>query len=223
MNALEWIHLTKQFGSNTAVNDLSLTLNPGDFLGLVGRNGAGKTTAINIATGLLKPTSGQALVMGLDVQKSSLQVKQQIGVMPQDDSLLGCLTGEQYIQFVGRMYGLEEKQILLRRDELFQMLELEPEPGTLVRDYSYGMKKKVGLCAAIIHGPKIVFMDEPFEGIDPVTSRTIKDILLPDSKENELHYKIIGYKREDEILSKFRLSLGQRDNNYGDLSGLKGR
>jgi len=177
MNALELQNLTKCYGDNTAVDNLTIKLKKGEFLGLLGRNGAGKTTAINLATGLLKPTSGQALVMGLDVRKKPLQVKRQIGVMPQEESLLECLTGRQYIQFVGRMYGLEEKQIEIRRDELFQILELEPEPGTLVRDYSYGMKKKVGLCAALIHGPQIAFLDEPFEGIDPVTSRTIKDIL----------------------------------------------
>jgi ABC-2 type transport system ATP-binding protein len=178
MNALELNNLTKKFGNNRAVDNLTIKLNKGEFLGLVGRNGAGKTTAINLATGLLKPTYGQALVMGLDVQKNPVQVKRQIGVMPQEESFLGSLTGRQYIQFVGRVYGLKETDIKKRRDELFQLLELDPDPGTLIRDYSYGMKKKVGLCAALVHGPQMVFLDEPFESIDPVTSRTIKDILI---------------------------------------------
>lgn len=177
MHALELTNITRRFGNTTAVDNLTLTLKHGDFLGLLGRNGAGKTTLISIATGLIKPTSGHALVLGLDVQKNALGVKRQIGVMAQDDSLLECLTGRQYIQFVGRMYGLDEDMIDARRQELWEMLDLDPDPGSLVRDYSYGMKKKIGLCAALIHGPKILFLDEPFEGIDPVISRTIKDIL----------------------------------------------
>lgn len=177
MHALELTTITRRFGNITAVDNLTLNLKQGDFLGLLGRNGAGKTTLISIATGLIKPTSGQALVLGLDVQKNALEVKRQIGVMAQDDSLLECLTGRQYIQFVGRMYGLDEDMIDARRQELWEMLDLDPDPGSLVRDYSYGMKKKIGLCAALIHGPKILFLDEPFEGIDPVISRTIKDIL----------------------------------------------
>ena len=178
MVALELNNISKQFGNKWAVNNLSIKLKKGEFLGLVGRNGAGKTTTINMATGLIIPTYGQALILGLNVQKNPLQVKRQIGIMPQEESFLGSLTGHQYIQFVGRMYGLKETEIKKRRDELFQLLELDPDPATLVRDYSYGMKKKVGLCAALVHGPQMVFLDEPFEGIDPVTSRTIKDILI---------------------------------------------
>ncbi len=175
--ALELSSLTKRFGEKTAVDGLDLVLEPGAFLGLLGRNGAGKSTTLKMVTGLLKPTSGSIRVLGLDVEANPLEVKRQIGVMPEDMALLEFLTGPQYLQFVGRMYGLEEAVIASRQAELFEKLDLAPAPKTLVTDYSFGMKKKLALCAALIHGPRMVFLDEPFEGIDPVTSRTIKEIL----------------------------------------------
>lgn len=177
MPALELASLTKRFGDKTAVEDLSLALEPGAFLGLLGRNGAGKSTTLKMVTGLLKPTSGRIRVLGLDLEAEPLAVKRQIGAMPEDMALLDMLTGPQYLRFVGRMYGLPDALIDARQAELFDTLDLAPGPKTLIADYSFGMKKKVALCAALIHGPQVVFLDEPFEGIDPVTSRTIKDIL----------------------------------------------
>jgi len=177
MPALELDSLTKRFGDKTAVEGLHLSLEPGAFLGLLGRNGAGKSTTLKMVTGLLKPTSGRIRVLGLDLEAEPLAVKRQIGAMPEDMALLDMLTGPQYLRFVGRMYGMPDALIDGRQAELFDTLDLAPGPKTLIADYSFGMKKKVALCAALIHGPKIVFLDEPFEGIDPVTSRTIKDIL----------------------------------------------
>jgi ABC-2 type transport system ATP-binding protein len=177
MPALELASLTKCFGDKTAVDDLSLSLEPGAFLGLLGRNGAGKSTTLKMVTGLLKPTSGRIRVLGLDLEAEPLAVKRQIGAMPEDMALLDMLTGPQYLRFVGRMYGMPDALIDGRQAELFDTLDLAPGPKTLIADYSFGMKKKVALCAALIHGPQVVFLDEPFEGIDPVTSRTIKDIL----------------------------------------------
>ena len=175
--ALELVDLTKRFGDKTAVEGLSLSLEPGTFLGLLGRNGAGKSTTLKMVTGLLKPTSGRIRVLGMDLEADPLAVKRQIGAMPEDMALLDMLTGPQYLRFVGRMYGLEDALIDRRRAELFDTLDLAPGPNTLIADYSFGMKKKAALCAALLHGPRILFLDEPFEGIDPVTSRTIKDIL----------------------------------------------
>lgn len=177
MPALELDSLTKRFGDKTAVEGLSLSLEPGAFLGLLGRNGAGKSTTLKMVTGLLKPTSGRIRVLGMDLEAEPLAVKRQIGAMPEDMALLDMLTGPQYLRFVGRMYGMPDALIDGRQAELFDTLDLAPGPKTLIADYSFGMKKKVALCAALIHGPQVVFLDEPFEGIDPVTSRTIKDIL----------------------------------------------
>jgi ABC-2 type transport system ATP-binding protein len=178
MLALELSHLTKRFGAKTAVDDFSLSLPQGAFLGLLGRNGAGKSTTLKIATGLLQPTSGQVKVLGLDLAADPVAVKRQIGAMPEDMALLDMLTGPQYLRFNGRMYGLEDREIDRRAAELFEKLDLKPGKGTLVAEYSFGMKKKISLSAALLHGPKLLFLDEPFEGIDAVTNRTIKDILL---------------------------------------------
>jgi len=161
----------------TAVDGLTLRVERGACVGLLGRNGAGKTTTIGMATGLLPPSEGRIRVLGLDVEERPLEVKRRIGVMPQDDSLLEFLTATQYLTFVGRIQGLSDGVIARRAGELLETLDLAPGPGALVRDYSYGMKKKLGLAAALIHGPEVLFLDEPFEGIDPLTGRTIRDLL----------------------------------------------
>lgn len=178
MSALELIHVTKRFGDKVAVDDLSLTLEPGSFLGLLGRNGAGKSTTLKMVTGLIAPTSGTITVLGRSLQDDPLAVKRQLGVMPEDMALLEMLRGPQYLRFVGRMYGLDDAAIDSRAAELFDTLDLKPGKKSLISEYSFGMKKKLALCAALIHGPKLLFLDEPFEGIDAVTNRTIKEILL---------------------------------------------
>lgn len=175
--ALDLQDLTKTFGDKVAVDGLNLRLPQGSFLGLLGRNGAGKSTTLKMVTGLLRPTRGAIRILGLDLAKDDLAIKRRIGVMPEEMALLEYLTGPQYLRFVGRMYGLEDAVADARREELFGKLDLAPARGALVADYSYGMKKKLAFCAAILHGPEVVFLDEPFEGIDAVTSRTIKDIL----------------------------------------------
>ena len=176
--ALELKGVTKRFGEKVAVDNLTLSIEPGSFLGLVGRNGAGKSTTLKMATSLVEPTSGSITVLGHDLRTDSLAARRLMGVMPEDMALLELLTGQQYLHFVGRMYGLEDREIDKRGAELFDTLDLKPGTRTLVADYSFGMKKKLALCAALIHGPKLLFLDEPFEGIDAITNRTIKDILL---------------------------------------------
>jgi ABC-2 type transport system ATP-binding protein len=175
--ALELENVCKKFGDKAAVNDLTLRLEEGSFLGLLGRNGAGKSTTLKMIMGLLKPTSGRIRVLGLDLAERGIDIKRHVGVVPEDLALMDYLTGPQYLRFVGRMYGLEDSIIQRRADELFAKLELAPAPRTLITNYSFGMKKKLALCAALLHGPRVIFLDEPFEGIDAVTSRTIKEIL----------------------------------------------
>jgi len=175
---VELSHVTKRFGEKVAVDDISVSLEPGSFLGLLGRNGAGKSTTLKMVTGLLTPTSGTIRVLGMELDRHPLEVKRHLGVMPEDMALLEMLTGPQYLRFVGRMYGLDDVDIDRRALELFRTLDLDPGPKKLISEYSFGMKKKLALSAALIHGPKLLFLDEPFEGIDAVTNRTIKDILL---------------------------------------------
>jgi ABC-2 type transport system ATP-binding protein len=178
MFAVELKSVTKVFGAKVAVDGVSMALEPGSFLGLLGRNGAGKSTTLKMVTGLIPPTSGAIHLLGIDLAKDPLAVKRQIGTMPEDMGLLDQLTGPQFIHFVGRMRSMDDAVIEQRRAELFEKLDLRPERGTLIADYSFGMKKKVALMAALVHAPRVLFLDEPFEGIDPVTSRTIKEMLL---------------------------------------------
>ena len=175
--ALELTGVTKRFGDKVAVNDLTLTIGEGEFVGLLGRNGAGKSTTIKMATGLLEPTSGTITVLGLDIATRALEARRLMGVMPEDMALLELLTGPQYLRFVGRMYGLDDDVIDRRAKELFDTLDLNPGPRLLVTDYSFGMKKKLALCSALIHGPKLVFLDEPFEGIDVIAAGVIRELL----------------------------------------------
>ena len=175
--ALELVNLTKRFGEKVAVDELTLRLEPGTFLGLLGRNGAGKSTTLKMIMGLLTPSSGTIRVLDMELVTDALAIKQQIGVVPEEMALMDYLTGPQYLRFIGRMYGLDDPVIDSRRDELFAKLELAPVERTLIANYSYGMKKKLALCAALVHGPRVLFLDEPFEGIDAISSRTIKEIL----------------------------------------------
>src|SRR5688572_29260613 len=155
---LEIESVTKRFGDKVAVSDLSLRVPKGTFLGLLGRNGAGKSTLIKMVTGLMTPTSGTIRVLGREDVHADLDVKRRIGVMPEGTALLERLTGPQYLQFVGRLYGLEDDVIEKRRAELFEVLELEPAPRTVIGDYSYGMKKKTALCAALLHAPELLLL-----------------------------------------------------------------
>lgn len=169
--------LTRRFGDFTAVDGVNLSVAPGQFYGFLGPNGAGKSTTIKMLTGLMAPTSGRMQILGLDLSTNLTEVKRQIGVVPEGMALFGRLTGAEYLNFVGRMYGLGRTVTAQRAAELLDFMELSSKPKTLVTDYSHGMQKKLALAAAVIHGPKILFLDEPFEGVDAVASGTLKTML----------------------------------------------
>jgi ABC-2 type transport system ATP-binding protein len=169
--------LTRRFGDFVAVQDVNLSVAPGQFFGFLGPNGAGKSTTIKMLTGLLSASSGSIQVLGLDLAKNSVDVKRQIGVVPEGMALFGRLTGAEYLNFVGRMYGLDRETAGKRTAELLDFMQLAEQPKTLVTDYSHGMQKKLALAAAVIHGPRILFLDEPFEGVDAIASGTLKAML----------------------------------------------
>src|SRR5947207_7936419 len=169
--------LTRRFGSLTAVDGIDLTVAAGQFFGFLGPNGAGKSTTIKMLTGLLAPTSGRMQILGLDVATHLVEVKRQIGVVPEGMALFGRLTGAEFLNFAGRMYGLDRDTAAQRTAELLDFMELSAQPKTLVTDYSHGMQKKLAMAAAVIHGPKVLFLDEPFEGVDAVASGTLKAML----------------------------------------------
>ena len=176
-NAVETVQLVKQFGTFVAVDHLNLQVSRGSFFGFLGPNGAGKSTTIKMLTGLLAPTSGTLHVLGLDISTQSMEVKRLIGVVPEDLNLFERLTGAEMLAFTGRMYGLGKEEIAQRSKELLDLMELQDEPRKLIVEYSHGMKKKLSLACALIHRPEILFLDEPFEGVDAIASRTLKDLL----------------------------------------------
>jgi ABC-2 type transport system ATP-binding protein len=177
--AIETHQLTRHFGDFCAVDGIDLRVERGTFYGFLGPNGAGKSTTIKMLTGLLAPTRGKVLVLGknmLDADES-LEAKARVGVIPEDLALFDNLTAREYLTFVGRMHRLPRDTIRSRAGELLSLLDLEDDPKKFTLEYSHGMKKKLALAAALLPNPDLLFLDEPFEGIDVVTSRVIRDLL----------------------------------------------
>jgi ABC-2 type transport system ATP-binding protein len=175
--AISTENLTRRFGDLLAVEDVNLEVAAGQFFGFLGPNGAGKSTTIKMLTGLLAPTAGSIKILGLDLVTNLVEVKRQIGVVPEGMALFGRLTGSEYLNFVGRMYGLDRETAAKRTAELLEFMQLVDQPKTLVTDYSHGMQKKLAMAAAVIHGPKVLFLDEPFEGVDAIAAGTLKAML----------------------------------------------
>jgi ABC-2 type transport system ATP-binding protein len=169
--------LVRTFEQKVAVNNLNLSVRAGEFFGFLGPNGAGKSTTIKMLTGLLRPTSGEVWVSGIDVWRDPLQARAMMGVLPEYLNLYERLSGREFVTFSGHMYGVPAIDVQRRTEELLNILDLADDADKLIVDYSVGMRKKVALAAAIIHRPRVLFLDEPFEGIDPVSSRVIRDIL----------------------------------------------
>jgi len=175
--AIQTYGLTRRFGALTAVEDVTLSVAPGQFFGFLGPNGAGKSTTIKMLTGLLEPTAGTVEILGQPFGAGALDLKRQIGVVPEGMALLGRLTATEYLHFVGRMYGLDRETTNQRTQELLEFMQLSNETKKLVTDYSHGMQKKLALAAAVIHGPKVLFLDEPFEGVDAIAAGMLKTML----------------------------------------------
>ncbi|MEX2654633.1 MAG: ABC transporter ATP-binding protein [Acidimicrobiia bacterium] len=170
--------LVRRFGKTTAVDGLDLSIRPGEFYGLLGQNGAGKTTTIKMIVGLLRPNAGSAGIGEFDTWKQPVEVKRRIGVLPEEFNLYERLTGAELLDFAAAMHGLDRDEAVSRRNELLALLDLQYEAGKLVGDYSRGMRKKVALAAAIIHRPDVLFLDEPFEGVDALSARLIQRLLI---------------------------------------------
>jgi ABC-2 type transport system ATP-binding protein len=175
--AIQTQKLTRNFGNLIAVDGIDLRVEAAQFFGFLGPNGAGKSTTIKMLTGLLAPTAGRMQLLGLDFAAHPVEVKRQIGVVPEGMGLLERLTGAEYLQFVGRMYGLDRATTLHRSNELLEFMQLADRPKTMIADYSHGMQKKLALAAAVIHGPRILFLDEPFEGVDALAAGALKALL----------------------------------------------
>lgn len=175
--ALSVRELRKAFGAKLAVAGIDLDIPRGCFFGLVGPNGAGKTTTLSLVTGLLRPDGGSVAIDGIDVWRSPPDAKRRIGVLPEDLRLFDRLSGQELLTYNGLLRGMPAATVAERSRELLDVLDLQAAAGTLVVDYSHGMRKKIALAAALLHNPRVLFLDEPFEAIDPVSARTIRALL----------------------------------------------
>ncbi|KFE61095.1 ABC transporter ATP-binding protein [Hyalangium minutum] len=169
--------LVKRFGNFTALNGLDLQIPRGAFYAYLGPNGAGKSTSLTILTGVYGPDAGTIQLLGMDAVKQPMEVKRRIGMVPEELSLFERLTGRQYLTFCGRMYGLSGDEAAARAAELLELTELTYKAGALVAEYSKGMRRRLAIAAALIHAPELVFLDEPFEGIDVLAAGVIRELL----------------------------------------------
>jgi ABC-2 type transport system ATP-binding protein len=176
--AIDIRDLHKEYDGVHAVDGLSVTVRQGRFFGFLGPNGAGKTTTIRVLMGLVQPSSGRIEVLGMRLPEESLDIRKNIGLVPDDTLLFDYLTGFEYLEFVARLYGLARPTALERGRELLELFELSETSRKLIGDYSKGMRKRVAMAAALIHRPHLFLLDEPFEGVDAVGARLMKDILL---------------------------------------------
>jgi ABC-2 type transport system ATP-binding protein len=175
--AVETHGLTRDFGALRAVDGIDLAVPAGSFYGFLGPNGAGKSTTIKCLTGLLRPSSGTMQILGVDPLADPIAVKKRIGVVPEDLALFDRLTAEETLTFVAQVHGLDAGTAKHRSSDLLDLMDLRSAATTLVTDFSHGMRKKLSLAAALLPAPRLLFLDEPFEGIDAVASRQIKELL----------------------------------------------
>ena len=221
MYAIKTDQLTKRFGSFTAVDHISFTVERGEIFGFLGANGAGKTTAMRMLCGLSVPTSGQASVAGFDVAKQSEQVKRHIGYMSQKFALYDDLKVWENIRLFGGIYGLSKARIQEKMDELLHTLHLEEERNSLVNALPLGWKQKLAFSVAILHEPQIVFLDEPTGGVDPVTSRQFWELIYQAAERGITVFVTTHYMDEAEYCNRVSIMVDGQIRALDKPSALK--
>ncbi len=207
-NAITAKGLTKKFGTFTAVDAISFVVQPGEIFGFLGANGAGKTTAMRMLTGLSLPTSGEASVAGFNVYKEQEEIKKNIGYMSQKFSLYEDLTIVENIRFFGGIYGLSRKEIKAKIDLLLQELQLEDSAKQLTGSLPLGWKQKLAFSVALFHNPKIVFLDEPTGGVDPITRRQFWEMIYAASEKGVTVFVTTHYMDEAEYCDRVSIMVG---------------
>lgn len=175
--AVELKAVTKRYNELVAVNNLNLNINTGEIFGLLGPNGSGKSTTLKMLMGLVQPTAGSVNVLGLDIQKNPVEIKQLVGYVPESPNIYEFLTGIEYLDFIGDIYGMQANEKKTRITEYLKALQLEGREGDMINSYSDGMKKKIALISAFLHKPKLLILDEPLNALDPRSARIVKDFL----------------------------------------------
>lgn len=213
--------LTKKFGDFTAVDNITFTVNKGEIFGFLGANGAGKTTAMRMLCGLSKPTSGKASVAGIDVYSQAEKIKTNIGYMSQKFSLYEDLTVKENIRFFGGIYGLSDKQIRIKSEELINRLSLEEQADKLVISIPQGWKQKLAFSVAVLHEPKIVFLDEPTGGVDPLARRQFWDLIYEAAAKGITVFITTHYMDEAEYCNRLSIMVDGRIDALGTPGELK--
>ncbi len=175
--AVELKNVTKRYNEIVAVNNLNLNIKQGEIFGLLGPNGSGKSTTLKMLMGLVQPTAGSVNVLGLDVLKNPVEVKRLVGYVPESPNIYEFLTGIEYLDFIGDIYGMQASEKKQRITEYLKALQLEGREGDMINSYSDGMKKKITLISAFLHKPKLLILDEPLNALDPRSARIVKDFL----------------------------------------------
>lgn len=221
MKAIEVKHLTKRFANFTAVDDISFEVAEGEIFGFLGANGAGKTTAMRMLCGLSLPTSGEAMVAGLDLNKHAEKIKQRIGYMSQKFSLYEDLTVRENIRFYGGIYGLTNAEIKSRTAEVLANLNITNEANVLVKSLPLGWRQKLSFSVAILHRPKIVFLDEPTGGVDPITRREFWTLIYEAASKGTTIFVTTHYMDEAEYCHRVSIMVDGRIEALGTPKELK--
>ncbi|MCB0478657.1 MAG: ABC transporter ATP-binding protein [Crocinitomicaceae bacterium] len=217
---IEVKNLSKHFGKFKAVDDISFDVKKGEVFGFLGANGAGKTTAIKMLTGIWSSTSGQATVAGFDINKNRNKLKENIGYMSQKFSLYEDLTFKENVRFYGGIYGLSNKEIKLKTEEMIEHLELDNIQNTMISDIPLGWKQKIAFSVAVIHRPKIVFLDEPTSGVDPITRRQFWDLIYETAESGITVFVTTHYMDEAEYCDRISMMVQGRIEALGSLDEL---
>ena len=219
-NVIEVKNLTKQFGSFKAVNDISFDVKAGEIFGFLGANGAGKTTAIKMLTGILSSSSGDASVAGYNINTQRDKLKENIGYMSQKFSLYEDLTLKENVRFYGGIYGLSNKQIKQKTDEMIENLDLGNIQDTLIADIPLGWKQKIAFSVSVLHHPKIVFLDEPTSGVDPITRRQFWNLIYKAAEDGITVFVTTHYMDEAEYCDRISMMVEGRIEAMGSLDEL---
>ncbi len=219
--AVRTVGLTRAFGSFTAVAGIDLEVPPGEIFGFLGANGAGKTTAIRMLTGLLAPSAGQAWVAGVPVHDKPERVKPRVGYMSQKFSLYDDLTVAENLDFFGGAYGLSRGRIARRRAELLERVDLTGQEGRLTADLPLGWKQRLALASAILHQPSIVFLDEPTGGVDPIARRAFWDLIYDLAAAGTTVFVTTHYMDEAEYCGRVSIMVDGRIEALDTPAGLK--
>ena len=216
-------HLTKKYGENKAVDDLSLHIEKGEIYGFIGHNGAGKTTTIKSVVGILDFDEGEIFIDGKSVKKDSLECKRVIAYIPDNPDLYEFMTGLQYLKFISDIFGVEEKERKERIEKYSTAFEIKEDLASPISSYSHGMKQKLAIISALVHDPKLIIMDEPFVGLDPIASHLLKDIMREKCNEGgAIFFSTHVLEVAEKLCDKIAIIKGGKLIKSGTMEEVKG-